>query len=192
MLPLSHDEVVYGKGSLIGKMPGDDWQQFANLRLLFGYMWAHPGQEAAVHGRRVRPAARMDARARARMVSCCELPEHAGVQRWVRDLNRVYRDAAGAARAGFRARRASSGSMPATPRRACSRSCADRARRPLVLVVCNFTPVPRTQLPARRAAAGRWREILNSDARDYGGSGLGQPRRRRRGAPLPRMAVRIR
>ena len=68
VLPLSHDEVVYGKGSLIGKMPGDDWQQFANLRALYGLHVGAPGQEAAVHGRRVRPAPRVDARGRARVV----------------------------------------------------------------------------------------------------------------------------
>ena len=89
VLPLSHDEVVHGKGSLLGKMPGDDWQQFANLRLLYGYMWAHPGQEAAVHGRRVRPVARVEARRRASTGDLLSMPLHAGVQRWVADLNRA-------------------------------------------------------------------------------------------------------
>ena len=93
VLPLSHDEVVHGKGSLLGKMPGDRWQQFANLRALLRLHVGAPGQEAAVHGRRDRPGARVERTTRsARLAPARATPTHAGVQALVRDLNRVYRD----------------------------------------------------------------------------------------------------
>ena len=115
VLPLSHDEVVHGKGSLIGKMPGDEWQQFANLRAAVRLHVDAPGQEAAVHGRRVRPAARVARTTRASSGTCSQYPLHAGVQRWVRDLNRLYREHAGAARARLQRATASSGSTATTP-----------------------------------------------------------------------------
>ena len=91
VLPLSHDEVVHGKGSLIGKMPGDGWQQFANLRALYGYMWGHPGKKLLFMGGEFGAAARMDVTKGNSNGGSPALPEHAGVQRWVSDLNRVYR-----------------------------------------------------------------------------------------------------
>jgi 1,4-alpha-glucan branching enzyme len=89
VLPLSHDEVVHGKRSLLGKMPGDEWQRFANLRLLLAYQMTGAGQEAAVHGRRARPAVGM-ARGRGAAVALLQYPLHAGVKSLVRDLNRLY------------------------------------------------------------------------------------------------------
>ena len=92
VLPLSHDEVVHGKGSLLGKMPGDRWQQFANLSAYFGFMWAHPGQEAFVHGWRIRAGARVESRPCRSIGICSSDTAHAGMQRLVRDLNALYRD----------------------------------------------------------------------------------------------------
>ena len=91
VLPLSHDEVVHGKGSLLDQMPGDLWQKFANLRLLYGYMCGHPGQEAAVHGRRVRPVERVEPRHQPAMGPAAVVESHQGLQKYVADLNQLYR-----------------------------------------------------------------------------------------------------
>ena len=117
MLALSHDEVVHGKGSLIGKMPGDSWQQFANLRLLYGYMWAHPGKKLLFMGGEFGQR-REWAHEEGLEWDVLRYPEHAGTQRWVADLNALLPGRAGAARARFRQRAASSGSTATTPRRA--------------------------------------------------------------------------
>ncbi|HEV2701122.1 MAG TPA: 1,4-alpha-glucan branching protein GlgB [Steroidobacteraceae bacterium] len=171
VLPLSHDEVVYGKGSLIGKMPGDDWQQFANLRALYGYMWAHPGKKLLFMGGEFGQ--------RREWTHDGELewwvtgrPEHAGVQRWVRDLNRLYRaepalHSVDFGPEGFEWIDADNAEMSIT---AFLRKSP--AARPL-LIVTNFTPVPRQNFLLGVPQRGRWREVLNSDARDYGGSGWG-------------------
>src|SRR5439155_349512 len=90
VLPLSHDEVVHGKGSLIGKMPGDEWQQFASLRLLFGYMWTHPGKKLLFMGGEFGQRREWQHEESLEW-HVLEYPLHAGVQRWVRDLNRLYR-----------------------------------------------------------------------------------------------------
>ena len=183
VLPLSHDEVVHGKGSLIGKMPGDDWQQFANLRAAVRLHVGAPGQEAAVHGRRVRPAARVGARRRARLAAARSTPSTRACSAGSRDLNRLYRARAGAARARLRRRRASSGSTATTPSTACSRFLRKpRDRRRRVLVVCNFTPVPRANYRVGVPRGGYWREVLNSDAHALRRQRRGQPRRRRGGA----------
>ncbi len=91
VLPLSHDEVVHGKGSLLGKMPGDRWQRFANLRAYLGFMWAHPGKKLLFMGGEIAQRARMEPRRRARLGACSAIRAHAGIQRLVRDLNRLYR-----------------------------------------------------------------------------------------------------
>ena len=171
VLPLSHDEVVYGKGSLIGKMPGDAWQRFANLRALYGYMWAHPGKKLLFMGvefaqwREWSHDAELEWDLLAR-------PEHEGVQRFVSDLNRVY--------AATRALHEIDFAMPGfewvvgDDRDASVVVFVRRAAgAPPVLVACNFTPVPRVDYVVGVAEAGYWREVLNSDAAVYGGSGMG-------------------
>ncbi|MEP7208021.1 MAG: 1,4-alpha-glucan branching protein GlgB [Casimicrobiaceae bacterium] len=171
VLPLSHDEVVHGKGSLLGKMPGDTWQQFANLRLLFGYMWTHPGKKLLFMGCEFGQR-REWAHDGALEWWVLQYAEHAGVKRWVADLNAIYRnEPALYARdfdpAGFQWIDASdsAGSVLAYLRLA-----PDEVP---VLAVCNFTPVVRTHYNVGVPCSGYWREVLNSDAPVYGGSGTG-------------------
>jgi 1,4-alpha-glucan branching enzyme len=171
VLPLSHDEVVYGKGSLIGKMPGDDWQQFANLRALYGYMWAHPGKKLLFMGAEFGQRREWTHDGELEWL-VIERPEHAGVRRWVRDLNRVYRaetalHAIDFSPEGFEWIDADNSEMSVT---AFIRKSAAGA--PL-LIVSNFTPVPRRNFLMGVPQRGLWQEILNSDAREYGGSGWG-------------------
>jgi 1,4-alpha-glucan branching enzyme len=171
MLPLSHDEVVHGKGSLLNKMPGDAWKQFANLRLLFGHQWAHPGKKLLFMGGEFGQRREWN-HDEALDWGALGDPAHLGLQRWVEDLNRFYRgepalyeldfDAAGfewidAADA--------EGSVLSYLRKARDGSC--------VLVVANFTPVPRDNYLVGVPRPGAWAERLNSDATLYGGSGVG-------------------
>jgi 1,4-alpha-glucan branching enzyme len=172
VLPLSHDEVVYGKRSLIGKMPGDDWQKFANLRALFGYMYAQPGKKLLFMGgefgqwREWAHDGSLD-------WDLLGYPLHAGLQRWVQDLNRLYRG------------------EPALHEMDCDPAgfewidCDDadsstvtlirkgKSSSTIILVVCNFTPVPRYSYRLGSPRSGSWQEILNSDAGEYGGSNMG-------------------
>ena len=171
VLALSHDEVVHGKGSLLGKMPGDTWQQFANLRLLYGYMWGHPGKKLLFMGSEFGQR-REWTHDEGLEWWVLQFPEHAGLQRWVSDLNALYRaepalyevdfDAAGFEWVDCRDAEASVLSFLRRPRTG-----------PPVLVVCNFTPVPRTNYIVGVPSGGYWRELLNSDAALYGGSGMG-------------------
>jgi 1,4-alpha-glucan branching enzyme len=171
VLPLSHDEVVHGKGALLGKMPGDEWQQFANLRLLFGYMWAHPGKKLLFMGGEIGQRREWQHEESLEW-HVLEYPLHRGVQRWVQDLNRLYRSTPALYEQDF----TSAGfqwidcedadlSVVAFLRRDAAGGTA--------LVLCNFTPVPRTAYRIGVPVAGTWRERLNSDAADYGGSGQG-------------------
>jgi len=171
VLPLSHDEVVHGKGSLLGKMPGDEWQQFANLRLLFGYMWGHPGKKLLFMGGEFgqRREWQHDESLEWHVLG---YPLHRGLQRWVQDLNALYRatpalHALDFTAAGFRWIDASDAEASVL---AFLRS---GTAGPPLLVVCNFTPVPRENYRLGVPQRGRWLERLNSDAADYGGSGRG-------------------
>ncbi len=172
VLPLSHDEVVHGKGSLLGKMPGDDWQQFANLRAYYGFMWAHPGKKLLFMGGEFGQRAEWN-HDRSLDWHLLEAERHAGVQRLIGDLNRLYR------------------ALPALHARDCepegfdwidASNSADsilawlrlgnEGDRP-VLAVSNFTPVPRQGYRIGVPQGGRWVERLNTDAGAYGGSGMG-------------------
>ncbi|HKO89490.1 MAG TPA: 1,4-alpha-glucan branching protein GlgB [Burkholderiales bacterium] len=171
VLPLSHDEVVYGKGSLLNKMPGDNWQQHANLRAMYGYMWAHPGKKLLFMGGDVGQRSEWNHDG---VVDWGILfhHEHQGLQRWLTDLNTFYRDQPALHQVDFEATgfqwvdccdtEASVFSFLRKPRTAA-----------MVLVVCNMTPVPRHNYVLGVPYAGRWREALNSDASMYGGSGMG-------------------
>jgi 1,4-alpha-glucan branching enzyme len=171
-LPLSHDEVVHGKGSLLGRMPGDTWQKFANLRLLLGNLFVQPAKKLLFmggefgQGREWNHDTGLD-------WHLTDLPPHAGIQNWVADLNRLYR------------------AEPALHEGDCSPAgfawidCDDAdqstiswERRSLdgnqiIVAVFNFTPVPRLNHRVGVPATGHWRELLNSDATHYGGSGMG-------------------
>jgi 1,4-alpha-glucan branching enzyme len=171
VLPLSHDEVVHGKGSLIGKMPGDEWQQFASLRLLFGYMWTHPGKKLLFMGGEFgqRREWQHDESLEWHVL---QYPLHAGVARWVRDLNRLLRETPSLHEQDFVDRGFqwvdcddADVSVIAFLRKSRSGD--------LALVVCNFTPVPREAYRLGVPRGGVWRERLNSDAGVYGGSDLG-------------------
>jgi 1,4-alpha-glucan branching enzyme len=172
VLPLSHDEIVHGKKALLDKMPGDLWQKFANLRLLFGYMYAQPGKKLLFMGGEFGQWNEWyyDVSLQWHLL---EYPLHGGLQRWVRDLNTTYRG------------------EPAFHERDCDPTgfewidCHDSDQGVLsflregkiandyLLIVCNFTPVPREHYHVGAPWGGWWREVLNSDAALYGGSGIG-------------------
>ena len=172
LLALSHDEVVHGKGSLIGKMPGDDWQKFANLRLLFGYMFTHPGKKLLFMGGEFGQW-REWAHEESLDWHLLEYGPHQGLQQWVRDLNRFYREEPALYELDFERNgfewidfRDWENSLISFIRRG-------RSTKGLLLVVCNFTPVPRHSYRVGVPVDGFWREALNSDAKEYGGSGQG-------------------
>jgi 1,4-alpha-glucan branching enzyme len=172
ILPLSHDEVVHGKGSLIGKMAGDEWQQFANLRLLLGYMWTHPGKKLLFMGGEIGQKREWQHEESLEW-HVLQYPLHAGLQRWVEDLNRFYRKNAPLHQEDF-----SSAGFEWVDCGDAENSVLSYLRRghdpeDLLLVVCNFTPVPRENYAVGVPRGGWWAECLNSDARLYGGSGQG-------------------
>ena len=182
-LPLSHDEVVHGKGSLIGKMPGDGWQQFANLRALYGYMWGHPGKKLLFMGGEFGQRREWTHDGELEWW-VCERPEHAGLARWVAQLNRAYRDEPALWQVDF-----SHEGFEWIDANDAEESVIAFLRKPkgggpLVAVVCNLTPVPRENHVLGVPRAGTWRELLNSDAAEYGGAGWGNLGAVR-AAPLP-------
>lgn len=170
VLPLSHDEVVHGKGSLLGKMPGDDWQQRANLRLLFGYMYAQPGKKLVFMGGELGTYREWN-HDDALEWSLLGNPAHAGIHSWLRDLNRFYRDM-GAMHHGD----VEAGGMLWIQADDAAHSVLAFIRQghegtSPVVVVCNFTPTPRKGYRLGVPSAGVWREAMNSDGEQYGGSG---------------------
>jgi 1,4-alpha-glucan branching enzyme len=172
VLPLSHDEVVYGKGSLLEKMSGDDWQKFANLRALYGYMYAQPAKKLLFMGGEFGQRSEWT-HDRSLDWDLLQYPSHSGIQKWLGDLNRFYRG------------------EPALHELDCDPAgfewidCGDadssiisllrkgKSTSTLVLAVCNFTPVPRDNYGLGAPRGGFWREVLNSDGLEYGGSGVG-------------------
>ena len=172
VLPLSHDEVVHGKGSLLRKMPGDDWRKAANLRVLLGYMYGQPGKKLLFMGGEFGQWNEWDHETSLDW-HLTEQPLHGGLQRWVADLNRVYRGEPALYR-----RDADAGGFEWVECHDADQSVVSFLRRGgpdqnVVCVVCNFTSVPRHHYRLGVPAGGYWSEILNSDGREYGGSGVG-------------------
>jgi len=173
VLPLSHDEVVHGKGSLLGKMPGDEWQKFANLRLLFAYMWSQPGKKLLFMGGEIGQRREWNHESSLDWHLLEEGPYHAGVKRFVQMLNRMYRDNPAmheldTSQEGFEWIDCNDAdhSIIVFYRRA-------RSTDALVLVALNFTPIPRQRYRVGLPRGGLWKEIGSSDALEFGGSGMG-------------------
>ncbi len=171
VLALSHDEVVHGKGSLWGKMAGDEWQKFAHLRLLLGYQYAQPGKKLLFMGGEFGQRREWDHEGSLDWHLLQDV-RHAGVQRWVRDLNRLYRwepalHELDCEPAGFE------WIDPDDSDHSVLSFLRKSRHGRVVAVVCNFTPVPREGYRVGVPRGGWWREVLNSDAAEYGGSGWG-------------------
>jgi 1,4-alpha-glucan branching enzyme len=163
---------VHGKGSLLGKMPGDEWQRFANLRLLFGYQYAQAAKKLLFMGGEIGQGREWNHDGSIEW-DLLEYPPHAGIQRWVRDLNRLYRETPAMHELdvdpnGFEWIDANDSLNSVIALMRHGRSPDD-----LVVTVCNFTPVPRHNYMVGVPRGGFWREALNSDATDYGGTGQG-------------------
>ena len=173
VLPISHDEVVHGKGSLLDKMPGDAWQQFANLRAYFGFMWGHPGKKLLfmgcefAQGREWNHDASLD-------WHLLQDTQHAGMQRLVRDLNQLYKSNPALHSQDF-----TGAGFEWVDHNDAQRSLLSFVRKgrggEMVLVVCNFAPTVHHGLRLGVPAAGQWRERLNTDSVHYGGSNVGLP-----------------
>lgn len=172
VLPISHDEVVHGKGSMIGKMPGDEWQRFANLRALYGYMYGHPGKKLLFMGcefaqvREWNHDSSLD-------WHLMQYAPHQGMHDWVRDLNHVYRKEPALYELDF-----SNEGFEWIDTHHWEESILCFLRKStdakdMILVACNFTPIPRPNYRAGVPRGGWWQELLNSDATLYGGSGQG-------------------
>jgi len=172
VLPLSHDEVVHGKGSLLNKMPGDEWQKFANLRLLFAYMYAQPGKKLLFMGAEFGEGNEWS-HDRSLDWWLLQYPVHQGVQRWVRDLNQLYRNEKAlheldSEPAGFEWVDCND-----APRSIISLLRKGKGPKDKMLIACNFTPVPREKYRVGVPMGGWWKEVLNSDGKEYAGSGMG-------------------
>ncbi len=173
VLPLSHDEIVYGKGSLVNKMPGDEWQQFANLRALLGYQWTFPGKKLLIMGGEFGQRNEWNANAELDWSLLTAGPFHAGTQRFVADLNRLYQEhpalwQSDYDHAGFQWIDCTDNQQSIL---SFVRQNQDRTNQ--LIVILNLTPAPRYHYRIGVPAGGYWREILNSDATPYAGSGVG-------------------
>jgi 1,4-alpha-glucan branching enzyme len=172
ILPLSHDEVVHGKGTLLSKMPGDRWQKLANLRALYAYMWAHPGKKLLFMGQEFAQETEWS-ESRSLDWHLLENPEHRGIQSLVRDLNRAYRSEPALWEMDYDGRgfwwteaNAADDNVIAFARRT-------RDSERMALFVGNFSPAPRHNYRIGLPRSGRWIEAVNTDANYYGGSDMG-------------------
>jgi len=172
ILPFSHDEVVYGKGSMLRKMPGDDWQKFANLRLLYGFMFGHPGKKLLFMGDEFGQWSEWNHDTSLDW-HLLEQPSHTGLRRWLRDLNTLYRGEPLLHETDFDPAGFEWVDCKDYERSIVSFLRRGRNQENHLLFVCNFTPVVRQNYRVGVPWEGHWKEILNSDAPLYGGSGQG-------------------
>ena len=174
VLPLSHDEVVHGKGSLLAKMPGDRWQKFANLRAYYGFMFGHPGKKLLFMGSEFAQEGEWN-HDRSLDWHLLDQPEHRGVQRLVRDLNRLHRDSAALHECDFTPDAFEWIDHGDAERSVLAFVRRGRSAASLVVVVCNFTPVPHRRYRIGVPQPGLYRERINTDSTHYGGSNVGTP-----------------
>lgn len=172
ILPLSHDEVVHGKGSLIGKMPGDEWQRFANLRLLFGYMYGHPGKKLLFMGGEFGQVKEWS-HDESLEWHVIQFGYHSGLQKWVKDLNHLYRAEPALYELDFENEGFEWIDFHDWEDSVISFIRKGRNTKDIILVVCNLTPMYRENYRIGVPVDGWWHELLNSDALEYGGSGKG-------------------
>jgi 1,4-alpha-glucan branching enzyme len=172
VMPLSHDEVVHGKGSLVNKMAGDEWQRFANLRLLYAYMWTQSGKKLLFMGGEIAQTSEWNHDSSIQW-DLLRWGPHQGVQRWVSDLNRYYRSEPALYELDFSPDGWQWVDADDSDNSVLSYMRYGRDREAPVLIACNFTPVPRRGYRIGVPLAGHWREMLNSNAEIYGGTGEG-------------------
>ncbi len=172
LLPLSHDEVVHGKGSLFGKMAGDEWQKFANLRLLFGYMYTHPGKKLLFMGDEIGQWREWNHDESIEW-HALEYSTHQGIQRWVKDLNLLYKNEPAMYELDFDLNGFEWIDFSDSEKSIISFIRKSSTTNGIILVICNLTPIPYQNYRIGVPVAGKWFEILNSDAKVYGGSGQG-------------------
>ncbi len=174
VLALSHDEVIHGKASLIGKMPGNEWQRFANLRALYGLMYGHPGKKLLFMGCEFGQYREWN-HDRGLDWHLLQYPYHYGLKRWVADLNKIVRREPALHVQDFTSDGFEWSDFRDAEQSVISflRKAGPEHEEDTVLVVCNFTPVPRVDYRIGVPRPGVWRELLNSDAEDYGGTGMG-------------------
>jgi 1,4-alpha-glucan branching enzyme len=172
MLPLSHDEVVHGKGSLIGKMPGDYWQKFANLRLLYAYMWAQPGKKLLFMGGEFGQWSEWNHDSQLDW-PLLDFDSHARLRALVGTLNHLYRTEPALHAGDAQAETFEWIDCHDAEKSVLSFLRKGPSEEGTLLILCNFTPVPRENYRVGVPFAGHWKEILNTDAPDFGGSGMG-------------------
>ncbi|MCB0580053.1 MAG: 1,4-alpha-glucan branching protein GlgB [Phaeodactylibacter sp.] len=173
MLPLSHDEVVHGKGSLIQRMPGDEWQRFANLRLLFGYMFTHPGTQLLFMGGEFGQTSEWNIE-KGLEWWLTEFAYHNGMQKWIKELNQYYRNSPALVEKQFNPEGFQWIDHGDYQNSSLSYLRYGNDKEKPVAVICNFTPVVRENYKIGLPLAGSWKEVLNSDGEEYGGSGAVQ------------------
>ncbi|CRX38222.1 1,4-alpha-glucan branching protein GlgB [Estrella lausannensis] len=172
MLPLSHDEVVHGKGSLLAKMPGDDWQKFANLRLLFGYMYTHPGKKLLFMGSEIASFSEWN-HSQSLDWHLLQYDRHVGIKRWLMDLNRVYKEEKALFELDFSHEGFEWIDIADSNSSVISFYRKGKNEADSLIAVLNFTPIPRTNYRIGVKEKGYYQEILNSDSTYYGGSDCG-------------------